>query len=351
MFDQSDLEIYDRITLPKSLKIPERSRLYSLKPIGIGTPSTESLSSHLTRLAEEHCLPLKKLVLGEIAPRIFSDQYQPEMLLKSVSSILGNSDAKPAINGMRDMTRSLVDALEQLTLREDLKYLSCLTYKEIIKERGLFRQNKAWCPKCFQQWVLEHKSIYEPLLWSFKDVNFCLKHSCQLSNRCPHCDSPQKAIANHSRLGYCDRCKQWLGNNLNDELEIADKERQILAGIGELIATTPDLDSPPTLPDIIQKLKLIQFFFERSLRQDLTQFIALGKTLEQLKIAITQHQDKPLNLVGLLIPICSLAKISVDQLMKEDVSSISKILEINFKNPIQKNSKRSSLASMFNRRT
>lgn len=64
----------------------------------------------------------------------------------------------------------------------------------------------------------------------------------------------------------------------------------------------------------------------RSLREDLIQFIALGKILEQLKIAIAQHKDKPLNLVGLLIPVCSLAKVSVGQFMKEDVSTLSKML-------------------------
>lgn len=198
------LQIYDRIPLPKSLTIPQRSRLYSLEPIGI-----ESLGSYLTRLAQEHCLPLKKLVMGEIAPVILGDQYQPEMLSKNVSSIFGNNDTKPAINGMRKMTRSLIDTPEQLTLREDLSYLSCVTYQEVIKDRNLFRQHKAWCPHCFQQQKQEKQTIYEPLLWSFKDVNYCLEHNCQLSDLCPHCDSPQKAIANYSSLGYCDRCKQY----------------------------------------------------------------------------------------------------------------------------------------------
>ena len=348
MFDRSDLEIYDRITLPKSLKIPQRSHLYFLEPIGIGTPFAESLSSYLTRLAQEHCLPSKKLIMGEIAPVIMGNKYHPEMLSKNVSTLFGNSDAKPAINGMRDMTRSLVKALEQLTLHQDLRYLSCLTYQRIIKERDLFRQYKAWCPQCFEAWQRENKPIYEPLLWSFKDVNYCLQHNCQLCDRCSHCDSTQKAIANNSRLGYCDRCKQWLGNEGNDEVEIVDKELQIVTGIAELIATAPILDSPPTLPDLIKKLKLIQFSFERSLRQDLTQFVVLGKNLEQLKIAIKKYSDKPLNIVSLLIPVCNLADISVAQLFKKDISTLGKILKINLNSQIQKTSKTLSLASMFN---
>ena len=212
MSNIDELEIYDHIIFPKTLKIPKRSRLYFLEPIGVGTPYIESLSSYLTRLAQEHCVTPKKLIMWEIAPLILGDKYHSEMLSKNVSTIFGNSDAKPAINGMRDMTRSLVEALEKLTLRQDLKFLSCLTWEGIIKDRGLFRQNKAWCPQCFEQWRIEKKPIYEPLLWSFKDVNFCPKHHCRLIDRCPHCNSSLKAIANSSRLGFCSQCKSWLGS-------------------------------------------------------------------------------------------------------------------------------------------
>lgn len=183
MFDRSNLEIYDRIILPKSLQIPPRSRLYSLEPIGVETSNTESIGSYVTRLAQEHCVTPKKLIMGEIAPVIMDDKYHPQMLSKNISTLFSNSDAKPGINGMRKMTRSLVDALEQLTLRQDLRYLSCLTWKGVIRERGLFRQNKAWCPQCFEQWRKENKTIYEPLLWSFKDVNYCLQHNCKLCDR------------------------------------------------------------------------------------------------------------------------------------------------------------------------
>ena len=273
------LNRYKQLELSRFIELPKISRLYSLEPIGMGTPLTESISSYLARLAQEHCVTPKKLIMGEIAPAILGEQYQPEMLLKNVSSIFGNSDAKPAINGMRDMTRSLIDALEQLTLRQDLQYLSCLTYQGIIKERGLFRQNKAWCPQCFEEWRRENKPIYEPLLSSFKDVNYCLQHNCQLRDRCPHCDSNQRAISNNSRLGFCDKCKQWLGSiNSDSEVKIDNRELQVITEIGALIATAPLLDSPLTLPDLIQKLQLIQFFFERSLRQDLTQFIPKNRS-------------------------------------------------------------------------
>ncbi len=332
MINHSDLGIYDRLTFPKSLKLPQRSRLYSLEPIGLGTLLTESLSSYVTRLAQEHCVTPQKLIMGEIAPLILGDKYRSEMLTKNVSTLFGNSDAKPAINGMRDMTRSLVLALAKLTLRQDLRYLSCLTWKGIIKDRGLFRQDKAWCPQCFEARRQEGNPIYEPLLWSFRDVNFCPQHNCQLIDRCPHCDSSQKAIANSSRLGFCSRCKSWLGNQPQQETGDNTEENLInIKGISDLIAITPSLILPPNLPDLMQKLQLIHFSFERVIERDLTQFIALGKIMEQLKITLTQHNDKPLNLIKLLIPVCDRAKISISQLLSQDIQALSAVVFGNLK--------------------
>ena len=316
-----------------SIEIPPVSRLYSPEPIGVGTPFAESLSSYLTRLAQEHCVLPKKLIMAEIAPLILDKGYQPEIQNKNVSTIFGNSDAKPAINGMRKKTRSLTLALEQLTLRQDLKYLSCLTYQGVIKERGLFHQHRAWCPKCFEEWQREGKTLYEPLLWSFKDVGYCLEHDHSLVTPCPHCGKEQKAIGNNSRIGYCESCEKPLMTiGDSNQKEIDYEERQTIEGIGSFIQAMPLLDQPPTLSELIKKLQLVQFYFERSLRQDLNQLILLGRVMEQLKITVKQHKDKPINLVYLLIPVCSLAKISVGQFMKNDVHELGKTFNINLHN-------------------
>jgi hypothetical protein len=45
--------------------MPPRSRLYSLEPIGIGTPQTESLTSYISRLAAAHSVRVRDLVIGE----------------------------------------------------------------------------------------------------------------------------------------------------------------------------------------------------------------------------------------------------------------------------------------------
>ena len=237
MSNQDD--IYHELWNPKPLKIRQPSHLFSVEPIGIGTAITESLSSYLSRLAQEHCVSLQKLIMGEISSLILSQEYELNSIGKNISTIFGNSDAKPAINGMRELTGSLTQALKQLTLRQDLHFLSFLTWKGIIRERGLFRQNKAWCPQCFEQRRREKKPIYEPLLWSFKSVDFCLQHNCELLEQCPHCSSQQKAIANFSIPGYCCKCRRWLGEHEETGSSSQDNFREsyfIVKSIGENIA-------------------------------------------------------------------------------------------------------------------
>lgn len=48
-------------------KVPARSRLYHLEPVGLETIWVESLTSYIARLAEHHQVTTEKLVLTEIA--------------------------------------------------------------------------------------------------------------------------------------------------------------------------------------------------------------------------------------------------------------------------------------------
>jgi hypothetical protein len=83
--------------------------------------------------------------------------YEAALIKKNISILFSNSDAKPAINGMREKTQSIIQALKELTQREDLKFLSLLTWKEVVNEQELFRQYRAWCPQCHEQWRQREK--------------------------------------------------------------------------------------------------------------------------------------------------------------------------------------------------
>lgn len=323
------MNIYEELWSSQPLEITPRSRLFSLEPVAVGTPYAESLSSYLHRLAQAHCLTSQKLVMGEIAPLILQKEHKSELLKKNVSHLLGNSDAKPAINGMREMTGQLVTVLEELTMRQDLRFLTLLSWKGMIYDKGLFRNYRAWCPCCLEEWKQENKTIYEPLLWSFKDVEFCLIHKQRLIEECPHCGSHLLVITKFSPAGFCSRCYGWLGQEIKGEEEI-EKYRVNIQGISELIALTPELGYEPIPIELTRKLQLILLVFEQAIGKDLLLLGDLGRIMESLRIASKTNQSQPYHLVKLIIPVCEKAKISVFQLFGSDFKELSKILFGNF---------------------
>jgi len=323
------MTIYSEHWSLKPPQIPQRSRLFSLAPVAVGTPYTESLSSYLHRLAQAHCLTSQKLVMAEIAPLILKNEDKSQLLSKNLSYLLGNSDAKPPINGMKEMTGKLVTVLEELTMRQDLRFLTLLSWKGIIYDKELFRNYRAWCPCCWQEWQQENKTIYEPLLWSFKDVKVCLIHKQQLVEECPHCGSRLPVITRFSPPGFCSRCYGWLGQEMKVEKEI-EKYRANILGIGELIALTPQLAYEPIAIELTRKLQLILFVFEQAVGKDLKLLGNLGEVMESLRIASTRNQNQPYHLVKLIIPVCEKAKIGISQLFLSDFKELGEILFGNF---------------------
>src|SRR5438046_7692235 len=64
--------------------LPPRSRLYTLKPVGIGTPFVESLSGYIARLADAHAVSVGDLVGRELSPSASEPliRFGPVMRLK-----------------------------------------------------------------------------------------------------------------------------------------------------------------------------------------------------------------------------------------------------------------------------
>jgi TniQ len=323
------MSVDEELWSPVAFEIPPRSRLFCLEPIGVGTPYTESIGSYVNRLAREHCLTSQKLIMGEIAPLILKDEGRDELLQKGIGHLLGNTDSKPAINGMRDMTERLVTVLEELTMRQDLRFLTLLSWKGMIYDRQLFRNDRAWCPCCLEHSKQSRSTIYEPLLWSFKDVEVCLKHKRRLISECPHCNSRLPVFARWSPPGFCSRCQGWLGEDTEGNENI-EKYRVNIEGIGDLIVLTPQLRYKPIPIELTRKLQLISLVFEGAIHKDFKWLDELRDSLEQLKIAAKQHQDKPYHLVKLIIPICEKAKISFYQLFLLNFKELSEILFQNF---------------------
>ncbi len=244
--------MYDALDLCQ-YSIPPRSILYQLPPIGIGTPTVESLTSYLTRLAASHTVTVGALLEYEVA-RLIDKKYGAASL-QSISRLRG------AVNSVGSMTRDLVCALEQLTMQQDLHLLTMLSFAEIVPSRNLFRDVRSWCPQCFQEWHERGDILYEPLLWSLKPVKYCSIHQTALVNKCPNCQQNNPPFGGKFQLGFCSRCHSWLGQvsgiKVSVDQEDIEPELWRVDAVGALLAlgcNSRDRLSPDHIPSQLSAL-------------------------------------------------------------------------------------------------
>ena len=235
------------------VEAPPHSRLYHLGPIGVGSPMAESLTSYLTRLAEAHSLHLRTLVTDEILPRLNqSHLYRDNRPVYDHLTRFWKQSA--TLNGTSATSSAWVQALEQLTLRSDLRFLTMLTFADVLSSRGLLRCTQAWCPACYEQWREADQVIYQPLLWALEVIRVCPHHGLRLQLRCPYADYGQapSALAPRSQTGFCPKCERWLGNSAPHErtdqwsgVEEQEWQQWVGTAVGELLAAAPEFPAPP----------------------------------------------------------------------------------------------------------
>ncbi|BAY33689.1 TetR family transcriptional regulator [Nostoc carneum NIES-2107] len=242
------------LSILDNLIIPERSRLYHLQPISIGTEFVESLTSYIARLADSHSLPPGVLMETEVAP-VINKPYGGANLHRIY-------DFTGALNGTGVMASDLVQALEKLTWQNNLRFLTWLTWSNILPTRNLLHRHRAWCPSCYQEWHTNGQAIYEPLLWTMDVVKVCPLHQRPLEQICHNCGESNFLLAWRSRPGYCSKCLMWLG--LPFETQLSDRKNSIYhelkfeiwiaKTVGELLAQSPYLAFMPSKDSIAKAL-------------------------------------------------------------------------------------------------
>jgi hypothetical protein len=132
------------------------SKLYCLEPIGVGTPMVESLTSYISRLADAHSVLLRTLVTNEILPNLNRTHLYQEgrPVYDHLTTFWKRSTM---LNGTCSTASNWVHTIEQLTLRNDLRFLTMLTFANVLSWRGLVRPTQAWCPLCYEEW---RKSVH-----------------------------------------------------------------------------------------------------------------------------------------------------------------------------------------------
>lgn len=234
--------------------------------MGLGTPLTECLSSYLYRLAEHHHLRPWQLYTHLLIPLIEDEEYlllidtNKTSIKQTFLSKKTTASNLSVINGLKYITQAIVSAIEQLTLRDDLRCLTLVSWFYLFNSYySPLKQFCAWCPHCYQVWREQEEVVYIPLLWLFKDVKFCPLHQIRLETICPYC---HQTMLNFCPPGYCSHCGAWLGQkhpplNLADYFPSPEKlqiYQQKLTCKKELIMIAPSINKPPRMKDVYMYL-------------------------------------------------------------------------------------------------
>jgi hypothetical protein len=225
--------------------LPARSRLFRLEPIGFGTTKVESLSSYLNRLAEAHCVSPHHLLCRVVFPSVREG-------ISHYSHTFGYQATQ--VNGMGTIADITTKGLERLTLRQSLVYMTTMPWKKILSPLYLLRPYKAWCVTCYDEQLRNEETLYEPLIRAIKDISICPIHYERLCQICPHCNRSVPVLSVFSRVGYCSRCRNWLGilsstteSEQSAMRTVSDSELTqqlpIIHSISELVSRAPSLSS------------------------------------------------------------------------------------------------------------
>jgi AraC-like DNA-binding protein len=230
--------------------LPQRSRLYSLEPIGVGTPFVEGLTGYVSRLAAAHSVSVGDLVgreLGENGTVQLPLVHSAKRLERGRRLSHCFSGASYSLNGIAESTWLWIRVLQAKTCRTELHMLTLLPFEEMLPETGLFRKRRGWCPDCLESWRAKGAALYEPLLWSLRAASVCPLHRQPLQERCLWCDHSNRPLAIFTRPGHCSRCQRWLGrfhgeqsSGSSDPVE-AEHAIWIANALGGLLEAAPQL--------------------------------------------------------------------------------------------------------------
>lgn len=215
----SDSNIYG--TYPATIAVPQRSRLFGLEPIGIGTSECESLISYLVRLARAHCMSPRDLIRLE-----FMWRYSRQEGIRSSGFF---TEYSKTLNSVGEYASGFVRLAEEHTGRCDLRYLTMLPWRGVIPDvgTGLLAAEPKWCRQCLADQRDSKLDRHTPLAWSLDLYKVCVAHGIRMTDRCPRCAKKQPFIPRLPMQDHCDYCGCWLGQQKSLDAAVAPTEREI----------------------------------------------------------------------------------------------------------------------------
>lgn len=228
-----DVYVEDAVT---EMQRPQRSRLFALDPIGIGTSDCEGLISYLERLARAHSVETRLLIRSEF------DRYCGHLGGMRYANFF--DDRARTIHGTGTYAETFADAAAALTMREDMGFLTMLPWRGVVPAigNGLVARYPKWCKACLCEVRESREGVYFPLAWYLELSTVCQRHGGRLSDRCPWCQRLQPLIPSVPYLDRCAHCNGWLGTESRIGHQQAPErwESWLAEAIGDMIAHGPD---------------------------------------------------------------------------------------------------------------
>lgn len=310
-----------------------RSVLYSLEPIGIGTPYVESLTSYITRLAAKHNVRLSSLMINVIAPNIKIGYLKNKLQEGSVIS------KDYLLNGIGKTSIEFIRTLNKLTGRNDLQYTTMSSWTGIFS-KNITAHNRRWCPDCLKRFKTDSIEAYEPLIWCISDIKKCDLHNTDLQEECPKCQRKLPLMHSNLKVGHCQYCHTWLGEGASSRNcePITRDEKFIMDNYKQLIEKAPELISLPIRYNISNVLLKIKEGLGFSSISKMSKFLEVNNPTLCTWIN-NQSLPTPKSLLGIAVKVqCTLfemisgkkigpieiiseAKISKKSVSKEDLES------------------------------
>ncbi|WP_144561377.1 TniQ family protein [Bacillus mycoides] len=187
------------------------STLYSIEPIGLGTPYVESLTSYIARLAYEHSVTtgslMKKVITNYLTVTHLKNNYMKGSISKDASTLCSIGIG----------SENIISILEMLTGRKDIIFTTLMSLKGLLYGENIISKYKKWCPQCLQEFIDKNKIVYEPLIWQIISTQHCSKHYCKLRDECHRCNKRLKSMHSKYIVGFCHYCNAWLGEKIKAE--------------------------------------------------------------------------------------------------------------------------------------
>ena len=222
-----------------NFNLPPRSRLYNLEPIGKGDILIEGLVSYVLRLAENHNVTPVTLIGDEILP-IIRRNYGLKLEKNKLQKV-GH------ITGVGENASKWVEALNELTGRNDLSCLTLLPWKKIIYYPHSIRHDLHWCPICLQK---QGKHQYNPLIWYLNYIEYCPIHQTPLMSVCgnPDCRKPVPVYSSQLQIGRCPNCNFQLSHlGYCTQIECDSLKLWISQKMGELLSNNLTIENITTI--------------------------------------------------------------------------------------------------------